>query len=179
MQFKRLFVWVEGEDDRRFFDKIIKPKLNNKYHFIETICFATMKIEKVDKYIKSVKEMDEDYIYVVDINNVQCVNLKKQIIKNRLKNIDSDRIVVVIKEIESWYLAGIDEKTSLRLKIREFNNTNNITKEVFNKLIPRRFDSRIDFMLEILKNFSIEVARRKNKSFKYFIDKYDCVIKGN
>ncbi|MFW6029499.1 MAG: hypothetical protein ACOCRO_04515 [Halanaerobiales bacterium] len=40
---------------------------------------------------------------------------------------------------------------------------------MFNNLIPRNFDLRIDFMQELLKYFSIDTGKRKNKSCK-FID---------
>jgi len=35
-----------------------------------------------------------------------CVSAKKQEAQNKLKNIEDDKIIVVRKEIESWYLAG-------------------------------------------------------------------------
>lgn len=116
--------------------------------------------------------MGADYLYVIDINNSPCVTAKKDEILSKLRNIDKEKIIVVIKEIESWYLAGIDDIKAKKLKIRNLNSTNDITKEKFNSLIPKRFNSRIDFMLEILKDFSIETAKQKNKSFKYFINKY-------
>ena len=85
---------------------------------------------------------------------------------------DKDKIIVVIKEIESWYLAGLDNEVCRQLKINNFADTDNVTKEKFNALIPKKFTSRIDFMLEILKNFSIEIAKQKNNSFRYFVEKY-------
>ena len=84
------------------------------------------------------------------------------------------QIAIVVKEIESWYLAGLDNKQSKNLKIPILNSTDDITKEKFNQLIPKKFDSKLDFMTESLKCFSIETAKLKNKSFKYFIEKYDC-----
>ena len=47
-----------------------------------------------------------------------------------------------------------------------------MTKEDFNARIPKKFDSRIDFMFEILKSFSIETAARKNQSFHFFVNRY-------
>ena len=179
MGYKRLFIWVEGNDDKRFFDKIIAPKLQKKYNFVKTILYATLKKERIDSYIKSIKAMGAEYIFLTDINSSSCVTAKKQKIQNKLKNIDEEKIIVVIKEIESWYLSGLDDKASRKLGIRTYNVTDSITKEQFNSLIPKKFDSRIDFMLEILKNFSIKIAKRKNRSFRYFIEKYNCEIFGN
>jgi hypothetical protein len=83
---------------------------------------------------------------------------------------------VVIKEIESWYLAGLDDRSSKRLGTRYLNTTDNVTKEQFNDLIPKKFDSRIDFMQEILKCFHTETGKQKNTSFRYFLEKYDCEV---
>ena len=33
--YKRLYVWVEGEDDRMFFDYVVRPMLEEKYDYIE------------------------------------------------------------------------------------------------------------------------------------------------
>jgi len=91
-----------------------------------------------------------------------------------LKNIDGDKILVVIREIESWYMAGLDTKPSKNLGIKKIpKTTEDITKEQFYSLIPQKF-SRIDFMREVLKNFSIQTAKQKNKSLKYCIERYDC-----
>ena len=172
--YKLLFIFVEGDDDERFFNRILSPKLQEKYDTVKIIRYATMKKEKVDNFIRSIKAMGAEYIYVTDIDNSPCVTAKKEETQKKHPNIDKDKIIVVIKEIESWYLAGLDNKACKQLKIKNFANTDNVTKEKFNSLIPKKFTSRIDFMSEILKNFSIEIAKQKNTSFQYFVEKYDC-----
>ena len=133
-----------------------------------------MKKEKVNNFLKSIKVMNADYIFAGDINANPCATAKKQELKHTYKEIDEDRIIVVKKMIEGWYLAGLNKKNSKKLGVPYFNDTNDITKEQFDKMIPKNFDSRIDFMTEILKCFSIDVAKQKNESFKYFIEKYGC-----
>lgn len=173
MAYKRLFIWVEGLDDVRFFDRIIKPIFEKKYTSVEVKPYAGLKREKVDKFLKSIKAMNANYIYVRDIDDVPCVTAKKQGIQGEL-SIDKDRIIVVIKEIESWYLAGLNTEDYKQFGIPPCNTTDNVAKEQFNRLIPKSFDSRIDFLQEILKGFSVEIAKRKNRSFKYFLEKHDC-----
>lgn len=121
--------------------------------------------------------MNADYIYVADINRTPCVTARKQKIQDEVKDIDNERIIVVIKEIESWYLTGLDNTNAKELKIRTYLTiTDNIYKEQFDSLIPKKFDSKRDFMLEILRRFSLEIARQQNSSFNYFVGKYiQCV----
>lgn len=171
MAYKRLFILVEGLNDKRFFDKIIKPNLKKKYDSVKVIQYANLKKEKLKGFLKSIAAMKADYLYVRDINNTPCVTEKKQKIQNKFRNIDKARIIVVIKEIESWYLAGLNDKNSKKCRIHFLKNTEEISKEQFKELIPKKFNSEIDFRLEILKFFSIETAKQKNKSFKYFVNK--------
>jgi hypothetical protein len=171
MSYKRLYIWAEGIDDERFFEKIIEPKLQEQYDYIKIVRYSNMKGEKVKDFLKSIKSiMDADYFFITDIDKSPCVSAKKEEIENIIDiDIDKEKIVVVIKEIESWYLAGLDTTKFKKIKIRHFERTDNISKEDFNKLISG--NSRVNFMIEILNNFSIEMAKQRNKSFKYFIEK--------
>lgn len=172
MEYRMLFIWAEGPDDDRFFDKILKPIFEKRYDAVKIINYAVMDKQRIKQLLRSIKEMNADYIFLADIDLVPCIILKKQKIKNRHRSLDEARIVIVIKEIESWYLAGLDDKDCKPLKLGTFAATDTITKQQFDQLKPKKFDSRIDFMLEILKCFSIPTAKRKNKSFKYFAEKY-------
>ena len=173
LSFRQLYIFVEGNDDERFFSKILPFILKEKYNVIKIIKYAQMKKEKVCAFIKSIKAMKSFYIFVTDINNSPCITAKKEKTINEYRNLDSNNIIVVVKEIESWYLAGLDSKACDKLGIDDLRDTEHVTKEKFDSLIPDRFTSRIDFMLEILRNFSVEIAIQKNSSFRYFVHKYD------
>ena len=117
--------------------------------------------------------MKADYICVGDIDDVPCVTSKKEKLTDDFgKKITADRIAIVIKEIESWYLAGLDEKTSKKLGIRKkIETTDNIIKEHFNQLIPKKMPRSV-FMQKILENYDVDVAEGKNGSFGYFLNKW-------
>jgi len=169
---KRLFILVEGEDDVRFFGRIIKPRFVHRYDSVEIIPYACIKREKVNKFIKSVAQMGNDYIFVADIDTERSVRDKKQILYYRFNDLNGKSIVIVIAEIESWYYAGIPPESAVAADVVSLDSTESLTKEDFNRIMPRKFDSRIDFMFEILKSFSMETAVRKNSSFKFFVDRY-------
>lgn len=174
MSYKKLYIWVEGPDDERFFNRIVLPILSNNYDNIKILQYAKETLTWRKNFLKSMIAMGADYIFVADVNSASCVTAKKEKIKQDLPNISEDKIIIVIQEIESWYLAGLNEVGYKEIGISKYkNSTNEINKEQFNKLMPNKFkDSRIDFMQEILRLFDVETAKGKNVSLSYFLSKY-------
>lgn len=169
----KLFIFIEGNDDERLFNRIIIPMFQKKYDKVQLWKYAQKKNSKIFQFLKSIQAMNADYIYVADNNGSPCITDRKQRIETDFQNIDKNRILVVVREIESWYLAGIDDESSKNFGIKSFSNTEHINKSAFNDLKPKRFNSRIDFMSEILKLFCIDTAKMKNGSFSYFIEKLE------
>ena len=91
---------------------------------------------------------------------------------DRYGSLEIERILIVRREVESWYLAGLDSDSHEEFRLPTRRNTDGITKERFDGLIPSRFDSRTDFMVEILNRYDVEVARGRNESFDYAMGKY-------
>ena len=169
---KRLFILVEGEDDVRFFGRIIKPLFVSRYDSVEILPYACIKRAKTNNFIKSLVQMNNDYIFVADIDRERSVRDKKQLLYHWYSDINGSNVVVVIMEIESWYYAGLPDETLQQFGLPSLQSTDELTKEDFNDLIPLSFDSRIDFMFEVLKSFSPATAARHNSSFKFFFDRY-------
>jgi hypothetical protein len=172
MVLRRLFIFVEGSDDVRFFETIIKPRFEHIYESVELITFACTKSVKVDRFIRGINAMQHSYIIVTDIDFEKSVPAKKNIILSRFSEADYQHIMVIIQEIESWYLAGIDGPGAKALGIHAPARTDFVTKELFIGWIPRYYPSKIAFMIEVLKHFSLSVAVEKNKSFRFFIEHY-------
>lgn len=168
----KLFIFIEGDDDERFFNRIILPMFENKYDKVQLWKYAQKKNEIIFQFLKSIQAMNADYIFVTDNNGSPCITDRKQKIETDFQNIDKNKILVVVREIESWYLAGIDDGSSKKFGIKSFSNTERINKVAFNDLKPKKFSSRIDFMSEILKLFCIDTAKCKNGSFSYFVENY-------
>jgi len=171
---KRLDVFLEGPDDVRFFDAILRPILESKYEYVQTWQYASEKRERTKNYLRAIRAMKADCLFLKDINTSPCVTAKKEAIQKAYRKvIEQANIFIVVLEIESCYIAGLDNGNCKQLGIHVSARTDKIAKEQFNGLIPKKFDSRIDFMVEILKRFSIETAKRKNKSFHYFISRIE------
>lgn len=115
--------------------------------------------------------MSVDYLFFCDVNSAPCVTAKKQQLRQTYQQIETDRVIVVYREVESWYLAGLDQTSCRSLRIRHLPDTNNVTKEQFNQLMPKPVTARAVFLQQILRHFSVEVAKQKNGSFRYLCQK--------
>lgn len=157
-----LFVFVEGPDDERFFNSILDG------YDIKIIKYAKKKREYVNSYIKSIKSMpNNDYVLFCDAD-LKSVKDKKLQIQELYPQCEEDKIIVSVVEIESWYIAGLDEQQCRNMKVKYYEKTDCITKEQFDALIPARLH-RINFMINILKVFNLSVAIQRNKSFNYCV----------
>ncbi len=157
-----LYVFIEGNDDERFitwyFDKLcieIKP-----------IKYAGKTSQYVNKFINSINAMpDSDYVFLVDSDTKPLEERKKDTI-SKYNMCSIEKVYVVETEIESWYLAGLDDCSSRKLNIKSINNTDNITKEKFYSLF-KNF-CKVSTLLLILKFYDISVAKSKNTTFNIF-----------
>jgi len=171
MAFRRLWLLVEGDDEQRFFEAL-KRVFENKYDFVQTWRYAVEPRRRIKNVLKSIEAMNSEYFFLKDLNKSPCVTARIESVENEFgERIDTSNLVIVVKEIEGWYLAGLDDRSCRELGLESISNTDDVTKEHFDNLIPNKFDLRVDFMFEILKRFSVETARQKNKSFGYFMSR--------
>ena len=167
MSYRILFILLEGDDDKRFVDSVFIPRLEEKFQAVNVVKYAQLKNDKFVAYISSIRSMGAEYILMTDINGEPCVTKKKQKILQEYRSAELENITVVIRQIESWYLAGLNAETSKKLKINLASDPERITKQNFDDMIPRLFLNRTDFMVEILKCYSVDTAINKSNSFRY------------
>ena len=188
MNNRRLFVFLEGNDDERFFEWVIRPLLEKDYDLVQFWQYGQKKKVKVNGFLNSIKAMQSvgtaDLIIAADLDESPCVTDRKERILSSFRGLSAGaggsselrsftQILVVCREIESWYLAGLDDNECQRLGIpTDWNNTDHLSKEQFLSLMPQSYTSKAEFMLEILHLFDHETARAGNRSFSYFMQKY-------
>jgi hypothetical protein len=170
--FSKLFIWVEGRDDSRFFEGCIRPLLKDSYDEVLVREYQQPPSDRIKKVISARNERGRHLVFA-DIDLKPCVTAKKeQMIQGKFRRVGPENVFIVVPEIESWYLAGLDAKSLVSLGLPEITNTDAVTKERFDDMMLHSdFDSRVDFMQEILRLFSIEAAKAKNISFRYFASK--------
>ena len=166
-----LFIFLEGDDDERFFDRVIKPMYEQIYDHVYLWKYAQAKKQKVNDFLQSINAMQAEYLFVSDMDESPCVTDKKERCASKFKKLSEEHILIVCREIESWYLAGLNDEGCRQIGIPPSYNTNSISKEQFDDIVPKKFVSRIDFMQEIMKVFDQNTALTRNTSFGYFMRK--------
>lgn len=172
LAYRRLFVLVEGRDDERFFDAAIKPLIANRYEHTEVWRYAERKRIRVAQFLTSISKMGADYIFIGDFDGGPCITLKKESLMTRYGGLEFERIYIAKAEIESWYYAGLDEEQCSLLGLHHFDDTESLTKEQFNAQIPSDFQTRTEFMVELLSRYDHSTARRQNTSVEYIHRKF-------
>jgi hypothetical protein len=167
-----LYVFLEGSDDDRFFEVVVRPLLVRRYVHLQKIQYSGLTKRAVNGLIKTAKSSGAEYLYLRDINSAPCVNEKKQLEISRITELQSERIVIVRAEIESWYYAGLDSTDCRQLRIPDRPSTEDLTKEDFDKVVRKHFKSRIEAMLIMLDRFKTDVASDRNKSFRYLLERH-------
>ena len=108
------------------------------------------------------------------MDDATCYTKRKESFQKRWNiNVAPAKIVVVKAEIESWYLAGLSYSVARSLNINFRTNTENVTKEMFLNMTRKHHLSNVNLMIEILKKFSFDTAKRQNASFQYFCSKFN------
>ena len=156
-----LFIFVEGRDDKRFFESYYKPE---KVVFVE---YKTMSNKEIQGYINSFSRIPSaDYLFFADADGAEIKDKLEKIAK-KYPMCDKNKIRIVQREIESWYLAGFNPVSCAKHKIKFLPRTDEVSKEKFNSMIPKGHN-HISFQVEILKCFDKECAKSRNYSFKNF-----------
>ncbi len=171
-----LLILVEGADDMRFFERIIVPPLKRKFTDVKIWPYSKVCKERVKSFIKSIISMNGEYILVADIDSLPCVSEKKGWICEKYDTVDPKKIVIVVSEIESWYLCGIKPEDLRKIGIRndqckKIDNKNCVTKEQFEKIIPES-STRTNFLISVLDLYDLQRAKNKNPSLNYFYENW-------
>lgn len=156
-----LFIFVEGRDDKRFFESYYKPE---KVIFVE---YKTMSNKEIQAYINSFSRITTaDYLFFADADGA---SIKDKLDKTAKKYpmCDKSKIRIVQREIESWYLAGLNQTICAKYKVKYIPRTDDVSKEKFNSMVPKGHN-HTSFQVEILKHFDKECAKSRNYSFESF-----------
>jgi len=164
---KNLIIFVEGTNDKRFFEFIVLPKIENQFDCIQFYEYATKSVKQTKNFIKAIHKMSYKYIFVKDFDSSICVTQRKQQVLEKYCDCDKSLIQIVRIEIESWYAAGITKYCYKKLRIKEFKDCNNVCKDAFEQHLPPKSIIQ-DKMIDILENYDLTLGKKNNHSLNYF-----------
>ena len=162
LAYRTLYILVEGGDDARFFERVVRPMFENEFGHVQLWQYSQQEKEKVNTFLDSIRAMQAagiaDLIIVADLDESPCVTDRKERILSSFRSLSagqspgqpsgpysSTRILIVCREIDSWYLAGLNDEECMRMRIpATLDSTDHISKEQFLSLMPDRFDSKAD-----------------------------------
>ena len=179
--YKQLTIFLEGNHEIILFENKIKPLFKNEYDNVHLYEYGGDQYigdcKIISDYIRAMENMNDDnniyhYIFLTDGDQYPSIKQRIEKIMKHI-NLDKDKIHVVVTEIEGWYLGGLDSISSKKYGLKSFQNTDSITKNAFEMMIPKKYKrSKTAFRKIISNDFSIEVAKTKNSSFKQFYNEY-------
>ena len=169
--YRILWLLVEGADDRRFCRDILIPVFQPTFDHVDIWDYSEEQNSRLTRLLQSVDSMNADYLLFGDIDDRPCVTATKEYITRGIPRLEWDRIVVVRREIEAWYLAGLDEAAHRELGLARVRNIDEVAKEHFDRLVGGE-DEHTNTMVEILRHYDVEVARQRSPSFGYFWQKH-------
>ena len=160
-----IYLWVEGDDDSRFLESIFLPHITS-FDFVQIQKYSSMKVQKVKAFLHSIDRMAHcDLIFFGDLDQHQSVQARQANLRSTYNVPERFPVVVVCREVEGWYLAGLESLLERRMWLGGMVDVNQLEKEQFNRGQPARFKSRIDWMIELLKVHAREIAKGRSPSF--------------
>lgn len=171
LRYRRLWLWVEGPDDERFARYVLEPLLKQRYDQIDIVQYAERSKKYVDSLMKSIEAMGADYLLLGDKDKSPCITGAKERICKQYRSVSWERIVVVLPEIEGWYVAGLDDASWQALGLGPRVHSDSVNKERFDDIVGGKKE-HISAMVEILKSYNSVTAKRHNLSFAYFHGKH-------
>ncbi|MEE9283543.1 MAG: hypothetical protein V3U49_05670 [Nitrososphaerales archaeon] len=174
MTYRLLFILLEGNDDQRFFELFVREVIGPKYSHVKIWQYAQRTDDDVDAILRSLRKMRADILFVADLDHAPCVTRKKDQIMTKYRGLQKDEIVIVVKQIEGWYCAGLDQTAYKRLAFPRNVDPNLVNKQQFIGWVSGARRSRIEVLQHILAKFDFSLAEKRNRSFGYFLSKHDC-----
>lgn len=161
-----MHIFVEGPDDEKFINMVFGEIINAIYGSYKIIRHSKMSNKKIRKYIQSIKANGMNYLFIADQDGNKS---KKDDILKKFSFLDVENVFISVYEIESWIIAGINNRLIKKYHISNIIDTQKIDKEKFNNMIPKNIYRNM-FISEILNEYNMQNAVDRNVSFKEFYE---------
>jgi len=171
----QLYIFIEGPNDIRFFEIVIKPLLSEYFECVQFYEYGTKTKKQVKTFLKALNNMGIKYIFVKDFDSSPCISKRKNDVINKFTHCPNELIQIVKVEIESWYAAGITDRLRKKIRCKDFSDCNKLTKDEFINNISTKHILQ-DILIEILNDYDLELAKKRNATLNYlFVSMFNKV----
>lgn len=162
------FLFVEGYYDEVFVKKI-SEKLQIKCE-IKIVKYAMTQDAKVSSYLQSIISQKIQFLFIADrdIDHYKTTVDREKELYRRYPCLNSSNHILVIPEIEGWYIAGLNQKSVKKLKLKNLPLPDECTKEKFIATLPSQQDGT-PIRNDMLKLYDIHFAETRSSSFRKFV----------
>jgi hypothetical protein len=168
-----LALFVEGLDDERLVGRLTELGVFEGYDHVKVFPYASRSPEATRKIFQALRaNVNADYLFFCDCDGAPCISKRKEKVLERYPFLDSARVIVVRRMIESWYVAGVCRATCRVLGIGYLQRTDMVGKTEFSDLIRPAFASRVDAVIVLASHFELVEAEKRNESFRWFIQRW-------
>ena len=164
------FIFLEGYYDELFINRIlVVQKIDYKVKLVQ---YAQEKDSKINNYLSVLISQNMPFLFLADEDgtNYSSNNLRINELKRRYPKLPEDKIVLVVPEIEGWYIAGLTKNNAMKLKLKNLPDPNVCTKELFISRLLAHSDGTL-IRSAIMDSYNIEIAMKNSPSFRKFIEK--------
>lgn len=96
MAFRMILILVEGTDDERFFNSVVRPKLAQAYDYVQIEQYSEATKGAVNNILydyyalNATRDVQADTILVADLNASPCVTDKKERLRSGYRSLSGD-----------------------------------------------------------------------------------------
>lgn len=166
---------VEGSHDKLFLEKTLIPRALAADVDIDILMSSNWSSSDYERQIR----LFDGAIILKDLDDEACpVAKKNKICADYNLHSHRDKIVITMKEIEGWYVAGgSDNLPKLPSRFHGRSSTENISKEDLKNEVYRTYKWRRHeaALVELARNYSFDTAKLRNSSMRYFLNKLESL----
>ncbi|MDA7944641.1 MAG: DUF4276 family protein [Nitrosopumilus sp.] len=167
-----LFVYVEGADDERMVNHVIKKC--HKQFDPTIIQFSSMRLKDTIESLEKHTLANDLFVVLIDSDRAPSVDALKIEWAAR-RRIDKNHVAVAVSSIESWYVSG---STSARInRLFEDTPSDRIHKSRFDRVVKPEMGHRRALVMA-LDGFDTDKAARKSESFAHFYRGLESIARG-
>jgi hypothetical protein len=169
--FLQIRLFVEGFYDKKFVERILAPRLSERYAVVQIHEYARAADETLRNHFKSLTRMPDTCFFILaDYDMGPCLSAKRQALQHRFEPLlQPEQILIVRQEIESWYLAGVPAENHFKVEIP--NNVETVSEEKFRDLFAtwcKRYRTNYAILRdEILEIYDWDLALQRSPSLLY------------